>query len=194
MRNPMSPMARAGFTLIEVLVTLVLMALLVGVVVPSVINQLDKGEPTRVAQDLEAIRSGTKLFRVDVKRYPATLEQLTESPTTVWDSAGDINKATITAGLQDRWEGPYVEGSAVTDTLTTLATVLGGQVQPIFGSRQLAGADYLTVLVTGLSPTDVQNVSALIDGDTITTDDDTGGRLRISAAEDTLVFLAVPIN
>jgi type II secretion system protein G len=75
-----TPGARGGFTLIEVLVTLVLIALLVGVIVPSVINQLGAGEPTRVAQDLEAVRSGVKLFRVDVRRFPHTPEQLVIAP------------------------------------------------------------------------------------------------------------------
>ena len=188
--------ARAGFTLIEVLVTLVLVALLIGVIVPSVINQLDRGDPTRVASDLEGVRSGVQLFRVDVKRYPYSIEQLTESPGTdgaPWDAIVDFNGATINTGLLARWNGPYLEGSAVTDNVTTISTALGGQIQPVFHARTLAGTTYLTVAVSGLTRSNIQSVSEIVDGDTLTTDDDAGGRLR-GTASDTLVYLVVPVN
>lgn len=197
MTNTIARTARAGFTLVEVLVTLVLIALLVGVIVPSVIGQLDRGEPTRVAQDLEAVRSGAKLFRVEVKRYPATLEQLTEAPGASgvnWIRVTDFNGATISDGLLGQWNGPYLEGSTVMDESTALNTALGGEIQPIFSSGTLAGTPYLTVRVVGLSPADIANVSELIDGNATITDDDTGGRLRSTVAGDTLLFLAVPIN
>lgn len=198
MRNRIRATARAGFTLIEVLVTLVLLALLLGVIVPQVINQLDRGDPTAVAADLEAIRSGARMFRVDVKRYPATLEQLSEDPSIGWDSAGDINAASIPQALQDRWGGPYLEGSGITTTTATLPISLGGQVEPIFGSgRTLAGNPYLTVLVTGLGSTEAENISEVVDGNTVVTDDDAGGRVRFvdgGASADTLVYLAVPIG
>ena len=187
--------ARAGFTLIEVLVTLVLVALLIGVIVPSVINQLDRGDPTRVASDLEGVRSGARLFRVDVKRFPYSIEQLTEAPNggAAWDVVTDFNGATITTGLLDRWNGPYLEGSAVTDNLTTISTALGGAIEPVFRAKTLAGTSYLSVLVSGVTRANIQSISDIIDGDTVTTDDDLGGRLR-GIVGDTLVFLAVPVN
>jgi len=191
-----TPNARAGFTLIEVLVTLVLIALLLGVIVPSVLNQLDRGDPTRVASDLEGVRSGVRLFRVDVKRFPYSVEQLTENPVGTgvpWDTIVDFNGATINTGLIARWNGPYLDGSPVADTLTTIATALGGQIEPLFRSKTLAGSAYLTVLVSGLSRADIQSISNVVDGDTLTSDDDAGGRLR-GITGDTLVFLAVPVN
>lgn len=194
-----APLARAGFTLVEVLVTLVLLALLLGVIVPQVVNQLDRGDPTAVTTDLESVRSGARLFRVDVKRYPATLEQLSENPTAGWDSAGDINAATITAGLQGRWDGPYLEGSAVTTQTGTLSTALGGTILGVFGStRTLAGNSYLSINVTGIGSTEAEEISEIIDGDNVLSDDDAGGRVRfvdlVDPGVDTLVYLALPIN
>ena len=196
MSRRMAAAGRAGFTLVEVLVTLVLIALLIGVIVPSVINQLDRGDPTRVASDLEGVRSGVRLFRVDVKRYPYSIEQLTENPGTdgaPWDTIVDFNGATINTTLIGRWNGPYLEGSAVTDNVTTIATALGGEIEPVFHARTLAGTTYLTVAVSGLTRGNIQSVSEIVDGDTLTTDDDAGGRLR-GTASDTLVYLAVPVN
>ena len=198
MRTPnRSAMARAGFTLIEVLVTLVLVALLIGVIVPSVINQLDRGDPARIATDVESVRSAARLFRVDVKRHPHNIEQLTEDPGSdgvPWDTIVDFNGATISSGLIDRWDGPYLEGSGVVDTTTTMETALEASIHPVFRSKTLAGSSYLTLYVTGLTRSDIQNVSDLIDGDTVTTDDDAGGRLRGSTNGDTLWYLAVPVN
>lgn len=186
--------ARPGFTLVEVLVTLVLIALLVGVVLPSVIGQLDRGEPTRVAEDLESIRSATKMFRIDVKRYPATLEQLTEAPgasAASWDSVGDINDALIPASLYDRWSGPYLE-TLVSDTTDTLDTALGGRIAPVFITTTLGGSQYLTVEINGLTTSNQKILSDLIDGDTLISNDNAGGRVRNNSG--TTLYLVTPIN
>ena len=61
----------------------------------------------------------------------------------------------------------------------------------------LAGTPYLTVMITGLAPADIWSIGELIDGDTLSTHDDAGGRIRGSengTAADTLYYLALPVN
>jgi general secretion pathway protein G len=194
---------RGGFTLVEVLVTLVLIALLVGVVLPSVVNQLDRGEPTRVTADLEAIRAGAKMFRIDVKRYPATLEQLSEAPGgsgVDWTRTTDFNDAEIGPGLLANWGGPYIEGSSVMDEATPLSTVLGGEIQPVFiDSLTMAGVPYLAVEVTGLDSASIARINEAVDGLAAAsmTNPDIEGRIRMAedVADDfRLYFMALPIN
>lgn len=204
MTNPIVRTARAGFTLVEVLVTLVLIALLVGVIVPSVIGQLGKGDPTRIMSDLEGVRSGVKMFRIDVKRYPSTIEQLVQDPcesvvgtcdenNTAWASAAALPDGVITEGLMKRWAGPYVEGLAPTGT--GFETALGGTISETFtDTRMIGGVAYLVAEVTGLSQTEIQNIDdEFDDGEDLT------GRIQITddggtPASYTMHFYAVPLN
>lgn len=187
--------ARAGFTLVEVLVTLVLIALLVGVIVPSVINQLGAGEPTRVAQDLESIRSAVKLFRVDVKRFPSSPEQLVVGPASWADSLDYTGTSTIPTALVDRWGGPYLEMGSLTDggaAPDTMYIGLGAAAAADFGTGAWSGNNWLTLGFTNLTVDQTQQVSEVIDGDTITANDDTGGRVRWDGTG--LLYYVVPIN
>lgn len=193
---------RAGFTLVEVLVTLVLIALLVGVIVPAVINQLDRGDHTRVISDLQGIRSGAKMFRIDVKRYPSTLEQLTVHPDDgtddwgVWTDSSSLPSGTINTGLKKMWNGPYLEGAAVTSTTDSLETALGARISPVFVTTgSLGGVDYLTIEVNGLSADEITVIDSEFDGG----DGDTSGRIQrtgvgTEANPYILNFLVIPLN
>lgn len=200
MRNRIMKNARAGFTLVEVLVTLVLIALLVGVIVPAVMGQLDRGDHTRIMSDAEGVRSGVKMFRVDVKRYPATIEQLTEAPGSSgadWTRVTDFNGATIPDGLLDRWGGPYVEGSSVADESTTLSTAAGGEIEPVFvDSLNLAGTQYLSIEFSGLTRATITTINEEVDGTGTLNHPDVDGRIRADSVGSDLrmYYLAVPIN
>lgn len=178
---------RGGFTLVEILVTLLLIGLLVGVVLPSVISQTSKGENQRVVDDLESIRSATKLFRMDVQRWPRALDQLVAASTGTWYTTNDLNDAAIPNGLLTKWGGPYLElGDLPGDTMLT---ALGGVVDSAFTTTNWGGTDFLTIYVLNIPNANALEIGELVDGDTATTD----GRLRWIAG-DTLLFLATPIN
>lgn len=196
MRNRIAAAARAGFTLIEVLVTLVLIALLVGVIVPSVINQLESGEPTRIAQDLESVRSATKLFRVDVKRFPGTPEQLVIGPAS-WADSTDYTGSAIPTPLVDSWNGPYLEMGSLVDggaDVDTMQIALGIQADATFSTGTYSGNNWLTLGFSNITASQTQQVSGVIDGDTITANDDTGGRVRWDGVGSQMLYFIVPVN
>ena len=86
---------QAGFTLIEIMVVVAVIGLLIGFIGPRVFNQVEKAERTRIAQDIRAIESALKLYRLDNYRYPSQAECL---------------EALVTAPSKNgNWNGPYME-------------------------------------------------------------------------------------
>lgn len=84
-----------GFTLIEIMVVLVILGLLAAIIVPSVMDRPDQAREIRVAQDIRALDSALKMYRLDNFNYPAPgagLGALVEAPD----------------GVQT-WRGPYIE-------------------------------------------------------------------------------------
>ena len=68
---------RDGFTLIEVLVTLLLLSLLAAAVFPVITQQVSRGEPVKASQDLSSIRTGIETFSLNVRpSYPGDLDDL----------------------------------------------------------------------------------------------------------------------
>lgn len=86
---------QSGFTLIEIMVVVTVIALLIGMIGPMVFNQVEKAERTRIAQDIRAIESALKFYRLDNFRYPSQSQGL---------------EALVTApGDNQNWNGPYLE-------------------------------------------------------------------------------------
>lgn len=67
---------QAGFTLIEVMVVVVILAILATVVVPRIMDRPDQARVTKAQQDIRAIESALNLYRLDNFRYPSTDEGL----------------------------------------------------------------------------------------------------------------------
>lgn len=67
---------QAGFTLIEVMVVIVILAILAGLVVPKVVGQSDKARVKTTETALSTTSNAIDMFKVDNGRYPTTQEGL----------------------------------------------------------------------------------------------------------------------
>lgn len=67
---------QAGFTLIEVMVVIVILAILAGLVVPKVVGQSDKARVKTTETALATTSNAIDTFKVDNGRYPTTQEGL----------------------------------------------------------------------------------------------------------------------
>lgn len=89
--------ARGGFTLIEVLLVIAIIALLAAFVVPSFIN-VQSGAEIDLTRSLVSsggpVAGALELYRINVGRYPEELRELVERPQD--------------DDLAARWRGPYI--------------------------------------------------------------------------------------
>lgn len=65
-----------GFTLIEMLVTMAVIALLASLALPHYFGSLDKSKETILKEDLHQFRDALDKFYGDQGRYPANLDEL----------------------------------------------------------------------------------------------------------------------
>lgn len=174
---------RRGFTLAEVLVTLAIVAIMAAVLLPALNQQIAKGDTGRLASDLTNIQTAAQAFLSDVHRYPATLSQLTTAVSTL-----DINGATIPTALQAKWKGPYISRDAVANTGG------GGTIANAFTIVTSNSVPYLTVNVSPIAAADFANIENVLDEGTASSTSSTAGNIRYSTTNQTLSFLALPIQ
>ena len=74
---------QSGFTLIEIMVVGVILAVLGALVVPKILENVDKARVTRAQSDIRAIQTALDLYRLDNFKYPTTeqgLQALVKQP------------------------------------------------------------------------------------------------------------------
>ena len=68
--------ASQAFTLIEIMVVLIIIAIMASFIVPSVINRPDEARLTKVKNDIMALEGALDLYKLDNSRYPSNSEGL----------------------------------------------------------------------------------------------------------------------
>ena len=89
-----------GFTLLEVLVVVAILAILAAIVVPRIMDRPDEARRVAAKADTAAIVQALKLYRLDNGNYPQTdqgLAALVQKPTTNpvpsnWKQGGYLDK------------------------------------------------------------------------------------------------------
>jgi general secretion pathway protein G len=89
-----------GFTLIEILVVLVIIALLASLVAPRLFPKLGKGKQAAAKAQIELLEQALDQFRLDTGRYPATQEGLS---------------VLMTNQNIENWDGPYLKKAVPND-------------------------------------------------------------------------------
>ena len=102
-----------GFSLIEVLVVVVIMGMLIGLIGPNVLGQVDRARVTTAKSDIASLSQALDMYKLDNHFYPTTdqgLEALVSRPLSSpeprnWNPEGYIkgNKLPL-----DPWDGEYV--------------------------------------------------------------------------------------
>ena len=91
--------AQSGFTLLELLVVLGIIAMLAGIVGPQVMKHMGESKTKAAKVQIEDLSATIDMYKLDVGTYPTTnegLNALIESPNTA-----------------KRWNGPYLQKSKV---------------------------------------------------------------------------------
>ena len=110
--------SRKGFTLPEVLVTVAIVAVLAAIVVPTVTNQIGKGDDTNLVSNVADIRTSITAFVSDARKYPSRLQNLVTVPLA---TDLDLSGGAFGAPAGSKWKGPYMSTSlkALSNTLKT---------------------------------------------------------------------------
>jgi general secretion pathway protein G len=96
----------AGFTLVELLVVLGIIAMLAAMVAPQVIRYLGSARSETAGVQLKNIESALELYYLDNGKYPIELKDLVEAPAGSNDWRGPYLKKT--AALLDPWGKTYI--------------------------------------------------------------------------------------
>jgi general secretion pathway protein G len=91
--------AERGFTLVELLVVITIIALIMGIVGPRVLNYLTESKAKTAKIQIESFTSALDLYFLDTGRYPNSSEGLAA----LVRRPGNVNA----------WNGPYLKGGIV---------------------------------------------------------------------------------
>src|SRR5687767_549358 len=171
---------RFGFTLVEVLVTTVVIGVLAAVVLPALAKQTSAADPARLASDLNNIKMGVEMFAQNMRPdFPGDLEDLVNAPSS---GAGDVglDGASYSATT---WKGPYLAaalpaigaasttdadlawpagatGEFSTDLKRCDIAVTGNCLSEVAATLE----SFVTLRLMGLTLTEVGDLNDLIDG------------------------------
>jgi prepilin-type N-terminal cleavage/methylation domain-containing protein len=170
--------SRGGFTLPEVLVTVAIVAVLAAVVVPTVTQQISKGDDTNFQTNIATLRTGMTAFVSDVRKFPSRLQNIFNP---IADADLDLDADVFGAAAAARWRGPYQAGGMIAHNATARTDSLNFQLAFAIDSLTerdasfAAGDGYLTLILGGVATTAAaERIDSLIDNN----DGNNAGNLR----------------
>lgn len=208
-------MPRRGFTLIEIMVALMILSGLIAIMVPVVMDQSKRGDPTRAAGDLSAISSALSMFRAHTLTVPDDLEDLA-NPITINDR--QITALPYSTSARGRWNGPYIDmpmeerGAGDPTSPDSIPTGFKAFISPVLalydGLRNdsipvsaVSDANFVALIIRGLNAEEFERLNDLIDGDAevegtngCTRCSYDRGNLRYDPGRELTYYLAIPFR
>ena len=93
--------AKSGFTLIELMIVVMILASLAGMVLPRLMDRTDDARSNIALGEIAAISTALKFYRLDMGEYPTNEQGLNALMQDPGSGAGSRRLGT--------WKGPYLE-------------------------------------------------------------------------------------
>jgi len=94
-----------GFTLVELLLVLVILALIAGLVLPGIIGKAESAKAKAASSQISRIGMSVESFYLDTGVAPSSLDELVQEPSGVTGWNGPYIKNSL---LKDPWGQPYI--------------------------------------------------------------------------------------
>ena len=175
--------------MIEVLVTLAIIAAMVAVMLPSLSSRIRTGGSANLAQNLKTINDAIQKYRENVGYYPLQLVNLTTRPTTAsTDACGSALSSTDVS----LWQGPYLALNVTTDGIQSGDAVIRNALlrTPATTSSSTVMDGTLSIFADSVTPAIDTDVEATLDAGTA---DVNAGTVRYSTTSHILTYV-IPIT
>ncbi len=185
----LTPKRASGFTLIEVLVTLAIIAAMVAVMLPSLSSRIRTGGSANLTQNLKTINDAMQKYRENVGYYPLQLVNLTTRPNTAnTDACGSTLSSTDVA----LWQGPYLALSVTSNGLQSGDAVIRNTLTrtPTTTSSSTVMDGTLSVFADSVTQAIATDIETTLDAGTA---DFNAGTVRYSTTGHIITYL-IPIN
>jgi len=107
------PSLKEGFTLIEILVAIAIVAFMAGVAVPGFLRLLEGAKISAAKSDLQGFKQAISIYQIKMGKYPQKLKELIkpvgdEQEKKRWKQAGPfLGEEGDTEIKTDPWNNPY---------------------------------------------------------------------------------------
>lgn len=163
---------RRGFTMVEILIGVVIIALIASAVIPAAYRRIGDSYVNTLSNDLSTIGQAVNTYHDHVGMWPSTITQLITAP-----SPGALNICGNQMAAADtaRWLGPYL--SLTFPTGTTAVTVDQMTVSNTLTRSTSPSPTTIQITVASVDATTDATLEAQFDGTNV---DNTTGIIRYS--------------
>jgi general secretion pathway protein G len=92
------PRAQRGFTILEIVIVFILLAGIMAFVGPKIFEQMGRAKSNEAKIRIQQLAGQVEMYKLEVGKYPDTLQALVKQP----------------AGV-DKWNGPYAKDTDLKD-------------------------------------------------------------------------------
>jgi general secretion pathway protein G len=104
MKRPFRSARQRGFTILEIVIVFILIAGLMAFVGPRIFEQLGRAKSAEQKIKTQSLAGNIELYKLEVGRYPDSLQALVKQPAGVDKWGGPYGKE---ADLKDAWGNDY---------------------------------------------------------------------------------------